>query len=86
MLTKHTIRELAMLVRQDWKPVHPTAKPYLDAMATFDSLSDTYGLDSGLSIVCYFISNASTWRGDTARQIKAELRRRIKEYEDRKYK
>lgn len=54
------------------------AKPYLDAMATLDKVSDNYGLDSGKSIVNYFLSNAATWRGDTAKRIKAELKAMVK--------
>lgn len=50
------------------------AAPYLRAMRELSSITDTYLLDSGKSIVRYFLSNASTWRGETARRIKDELR------------
>jgi hypothetical protein len=43
-------------------------------MATLDSVNDNYGWDSGKMIVLYFLSNASTWRGETAKRIKAELK------------
>ena len=49
------------------------ALPYLRAMKELNSISDNYGHDSGKGTVLYFLSNASTWRGDTARRIKAEL-------------
>ena len=32
--------------------------------------------DSGRSIVRYFLGNAGAWRGDVAKAIKAELKRR----------
>jgi hypothetical protein len=32
-----------------------------------------YGLDSGDMIVRYFLANASTFRGESARRIKKEL-------------
>ena len=38
------------------------------------SINDNYGVDSGKSIVLYFLSNASTWRGETAKRIKKELK------------
>ncbi len=56
---------------------HP-AGPYLRAMARMYSIRDTYGYDSGQSIVLYFLSNAREWRGDTARRVKAELKGLLK--------
>lgn len=50
------------------------ALPYLRAMQELDSIKDNYLLDSGKSVVLYFLSNAATWRGETARRIKLELR------------
>lgn len=50
------------------------AAPYLAAMRELDSISDKYYLDGGRSVVLYFLSNAGTWRGETARRIKTELR------------
>ena len=66
--------EIARDIRNDWKNPHFGAMPYLDAMATLDSVEDYYGWDSAKSIVLYFLSNASTWRGDTAKTIKKELK------------
>ena len=72
--TTRPLHEIAREIRKDWKKVYFGAKPYLDAMATLDSVDDNYGWDSGKSIVRYFLANASTWRGDTAKRIKAELK------------
>ena len=66
--------EIARDIKNDWKNVYIGAKPYLDAMATLDSINDNYGFDSGKMIVLYFLGNASTWRGETAKRIKAELK------------
>jgi len=66
--------EIAHDIRKDWKNPYFGAKPYLDAMATLDSIEDNYGLDSAKSIVLYFLGNASTWRGETAKAIKKELK------------
>ena len=57
----------------DWRKPYFGAVPYLDAMATLDNITENYGLDSGKSIVVYFLGNATTWRGETARRIKKEL-------------
>jgi hypothetical protein len=54
------------------------ARPYWSAMQDLETIDDTYICDSAKSIVLYFLSNASTWRGETARRIKAELREMVK--------
>jgi hypothetical protein len=68
------LRIIANEVRADWKKVNYGAKPYLDAMAKLDHLYDNYYYDRADMIVRYFLSNASSWRGDKAREIKAELK------------
>jgi hypothetical protein len=70
---------IAQEIRKDWKAtakngIYFGAVPYLDAMASLDKPSDNYGMDSGKSIILYFLSNATTWRGDTAKRVKAELK------------
>jgi hypothetical protein len=71
--TTRPLYEIAAEIRRDWKKVYFGAVPYLDAMATLTSIEDNYGMDSGKSIVVYFLSNATTWRGETARRVKVEL-------------
>jgi hypothetical protein len=68
------LNEIAREIRSDWKNVYFGAKPYLAAMFCLDSVNDQYGLDDAKSISLYFLANAGTWRGDTARRIKAELK------------
>lgn len=65
---------IAREIKADWKKVYFGAVPYLDAMATLTSIDDNYYFDSAESVVRYFLANASTWRGDTAKRIKAELK------------
>ena len=67
--------QIAKEIRQDWKNVYFGAVPYLQAMMTLDSIDSNYGMDSAKSIVLYFLSNASTWRGETAKRIKSELKK-----------
>ena len=66
--------EIARDIRNDWKKVNYAAKPYLEAMASLSSIEEKYILDSGRSIVLYFLANANSWRGDKAREIKRELK------------
>ena len=66
--------KIAAEIRQSWKTINPYALEYLNAMASLDSINDGYYFDSGKSIVLYFLSNASSWRGEDARRIKAELK------------
>ena len=71
------IAQIANLIRRDWKNISPCAVPYLRAMSQLSSIEDMSFADDGRSIVLYFLANASGWRGDTARQVKAELKRRL---------
>ena len=66
---------IAREIKKDWgTKVYFGAKPYLDAMQSLDTMNDNYGYDSAKSIILYFLSNASTWRGDKAKEIKKELK------------
>lgn len=69
-----TLSAIAREIREDWTRPYFGAVPYLDAMATLESVTDYYGADTGKSIVLYFLSNANTWRGEVARRVKAELK------------
>ena len=70
--------EIARLIPLYWGKVHYTAAPYIAAMECLTTVDDSYGLDSGRSIVAYALNNMSTFRGPIAKIIKAELCRRIK--------
>ncbi len=63
------IYEIAAEIRKEWKNVNYAAKPYLDAMRDLDKITDNY-----ISVVLYFLSNATGWRGEVAKRIKAELK------------
>ena len=69
---------IANEIKADWKKVNYAAVPYLHTMALLDSITDKYYQDSAKSIVLYFLSNAGTWRGETAKRIKAELNKMMK--------
>ena len=73
--TDRPLYEIAADIRADWKHVYYGARPYLDALDELDRVTDIYGVESARWIVLYFLSNASTWKGSKAREIKSELRR-----------
>lgn len=78
-----TLNQLARIIVSNWKEtskngVYFGAVPYLQAMASMNNVNDNYGMDSGKSIVNYFLANSSTWRGEVAKAIKLELKNRIK--------
>lgn len=70
--------EIANEIRKDWKNIYFGAQPYLNAMGCLESIDDYYYLDSAKSVVRYFLANASTWRGETARRIKKELQMMVR--------
>lgn len=72
------IRTIAREIALNWPKPFYGAVPYLRAMQCIDDVHDDYGADTGRSIVLYFLSNATTWRGDVARRIKAELKEMLK--------
>jgi hypothetical protein len=76
-LPEMSLSAIAREVRKDWKKVNFAAVPYLEALGSLNSIDDNFMLDSGASVVAYFLSNAGTWKGDTARAVKAELKKRL---------
>jgi hypothetical protein len=74
------VNMLAERIEATWPKVNYAARPYLNAMHSLDTLRTQYGAERGASIVAYFLANAGTWRGEDARNIKAELNRRLDEY------
>ena len=72
------LHEIAREIQTNWKAVDFTAKPYLAAMLDLESINDQYGSDDGRIIVNYFLANASKWRGDVAKRVKAELNQMLK--------
>ena len=74
------LSQISDIIRRDWQDPYFGAVPYIDAMRYVDRLEDPYGADDGHMIVSYFLGNATRWRGETAKLIKAELRRRLAAY------
>jgi hypothetical protein len=72
--TARPLHAIAREIQRDWAKPNFAAVPYLQAMRALDSISDKFYYDDAESVVRYFLSNATSWRGDKAREIKAELK------------
>jgi len=69
---------IAEIIRVSWNNPSPYAVPYINAMAQLRSINDSYHADTANSVVLYFLANAQGWRGDTARLVKAHLKKAVK--------
>ena len=71
--------EIGREIKRVWgAKVYFGAVLYLDALCTLQDKNSEYRCDSAESIVNYFLGNASTFKGDEARKLKAELKAAIK--------
>jgi hypothetical protein len=73
---KRPLYEIAYEIRDDaqsrafwWK-----ARPYVEAMENLDKITDMYMYEPADMVVRYALGNLMSWRGETAKRIKAELR------------
>ena len=78
MTSHRPLNTIASEIKEDWKKPYFGAVPYVNAMAQLFHITDNYYQDSAKSVVLYFLSNASTWRGEKAREIKKELNKMCK--------
>lgn len=79
MSEPRALHVIAQEIQRDWgDKMYFGAVPYVRAMSRLGKLTGKYGMDDADDIVRYFLSNAKTWRGETARRVKAELREMIK--------
>lgn len=72
------IYEVASEIKREWKNVYFGAVPYLSAMHSLRDKNSTFGCESAKSIVLYFLSNASQFKGEKAKDLKNELKAIIK--------
>jgi hypothetical protein len=73
-MNKKPIYLIANEIRREWENVNYAAQPYLSAMLLLSSVNDSYGYDSASSVIRYFLSNASGFRGEKAKELKNELK------------
>ena len=77
---KRSISDIAVDIIEEWKldKVNYAAKPYLKAMLSLHSINDMYYFDSADSIIRYFLSNARSFKGPKAKELKQELKNLLK--------
>lgn len=68
-----SLAAIALEIKSDWEKPYFGAVPYLNALGSLDQITDNYYDDTAEDVVRYFLANATSWRGETARRIKAEL-------------
>ena len=72
--TGRSLQDIGCEIIRVWKKPYFGAVPYMRAMTGLQDIDDYYGMDSAREIVLRFLTNASRWRGEDAKRIKAELR------------
>ncbi len=72
------VHMIAQEIAKDWKNPYFGAVPYLNAMHALETIETPYGADSGAAVIAYFLANAQTWKGETAKAIKKELNAMLK--------
>ena len=75
---------IARDIRKDWKKVSVHAEPYLSALSRANKVTDRYIIGDHYSTICGLLANLSTYRGETARAIKIELKAIKVDYEEGK--
>lgn len=73
------IKDIAWDINKEWKNVNYAAKPYLEAMSELEFINDSYYNDTANYIILYFLSNASSFRGERAKLLKLELKQLLKD-------
>lgn len=75
---KMSLSNIADVILADWdRNVAPEATPYIKAMLSLETMGDIYGNESARNIVLHFLTNAGQWKGETAKEIKKILRKKI---------
>lgn len=68
------INEIANDIYNNWPKPYFAAEPYLAAMCNLNTINDYYLQDSAREIILRFLANASSFRGEAAKKLKAELK------------
>lgn len=79
-LSKMSIKDIAQFIIDDWSKTDKVPKNYLEPMLKIKTLNEMYGADTAYSVVVYFLSNASRWKGFNAKVTKQYLKTLLEEY------
>ena len=80
-MEKRPVNVIAREIMNDWsdigRGISPYADPYLRAMLSLNSAADSFGADTGASVIAYGLNNMQGYRGEVAKGLKAELKSHI---------
>jgi hypothetical protein len=80
------LHKIAAAIVVEWRNNPPSsntmrfATPYIRAMLDLRTCYDMYGLEYGDMIVAYALNNMGQWRGEKARELKAELKQHLEDF------
>ena len=75
---KRPVYKIAADIVNDWNRPNYAALPYLTAMLTINNEQEQFGQDTAKNVILYFLSNAGTYKGPKAKELKTELKTLIK--------
>jgi hypothetical protein len=68
------LHKIADDIMRKWRNPAGSAIPYINALTHLGTMDSKYGHEDAEGIVLRFLNEASGWRGEDAKRIKAELR------------
>lgn len=78
-MVERPLRQIAEEILADWTTIEKSgADECARAMLKLNSLKEMYYGDTAVEVVARFLGHAGTWRGQTARRVKEELRTMLK--------
>ena len=83
-LSTMSIKEIAKFIINDWSKTDRVPKAYLEPMLTIETLDGMYYADTASSVVAYFLSSASGWKGFNARVTKKYLKKILTDHYKKK--
>ncbi|MGA9794958.1 MAG: hypothetical protein WBQ17_05410 [Rhizomicrobium sp.] len=75
---------IAAEIRADWKNMDGAAEAYLQNFENCTHLSTRSVMGTAFDAVIGFSHSCQTWKGETARRVKAELRAMLKAHGHRR--
>jgi hypothetical protein len=74
-MNHRSLAQIAAEIKQDWgNRLNGAAAPYVEALSNLHLPDQRYGAETGADMIRGFLMNAQTWRGETARRVKLELK------------
>jgi hypothetical protein len=64
-------------IKRNWDNIDKLAKPCVEAMFTFNQITEVSDEKVAQAVVKDFLAHASKWRGQIARDTKEQLRRLV---------